>query len=337
MQPAALPELHQRHERRHGWRSLAQRPWWPWLTRGAAAAFFVLVAGLLFRQARTVDWPAVLQALRALPPGTLAVAGALALASHCLYGTFDLVARHYCGHNLRRSTTLGIAMTSYAFTLNLGSIVGGVGVRYRLYARRGVDAGTIGQVVGTSVLTNWVGYLLLAALLPWLWAPPPLAGWSAPAWQWRLGGALLGCIPLAYGVVCALRAGRALTLRGHAFALPRWPVALWQMAASASNWMLMGAALWATLQAQVSYPAALATVLLGAVAGLVLRVPAGLGVLEAVGVALLTSPSLGQDKVLAALLAYRALYYFVPLVLASLALGAAELRWRHSAAAPAKN
>ena len=67
MQPAALPELHQRRERRHGWRSLPQRPWWPWLTRGAAAAFFVLVAGLLFRQARTVDWPAVLQALRALP------------------------------------------------------------------------------------------------------------------------------------------------------------------------------------------------------------------------------------------------------------------------------
>ena len=337
MQPAALPELHQRRERRHGWRSLPQRPWWPWLTRGAAAAFFVLVAGLLFRQARTVDWPAVLQALRALPPGTLAVAGALALASHCLYGTFDLVARHCCGHRLRRSTTLDIAMTSYAFTLNLGSLVGGVGVRYRLYARRGVDAGTIGQVVGTSVLTNWIGYLLLAAVLPWLWAPPPLAGWSAPAWQWRLGGALLGCIPLAYGVLCALRAGRALTLRGHAFALPRWPVALWQMAASAGNWMLMGTALWATLQAQVSYPAALATVLLGAVAGLVLRVPAGLGVLEAVGVAQLTSPSLGEDTVLAALLAYRALYYFVPLVLASLALGAAELRWRHSAAAPAKN
>ena len=87
----------------------------------------------------------------------------------------------------------------------------------------------------------------------------------------------------------------------------------------------------------MSYPAALATVLLGAVAGLVLRVPAGLGVLEAVGVALLTSPSLGQDKVLAALLAYRALYYFVPLVLASLTLGAAELHWRHSAVAPDKN
>jgi uncharacterized membrane protein YbhN (UPF0104 family) len=36
--------------------------------------------------------------------------------------------------------------------------------------------------------------------------------------------------------------------------------------------------------------------------------------------------------VLAALLAYRALYYFGPLVLAAVAFGAAELRWRqHSA------
>ena len=63
-------------------------------------------------------------------------------------------------------------------------------------------------------------------------------------------------------------------------------------------------------------------------AGLALRVPAGLGVLEAVGVALLVSPTLGTAQVLAALLAYRALYYFGPLVLAALALGAAELHWR---------
>ncbi|MCE1191177.1 MAG: lysylphosphatidylglycerol synthase domain-containing protein [Acidovorax sp.] len=322
---------------RHGWRGLAQRPWWPWVGRGLAAAFFAVVAALIFHQARTVDWPAVLQALRALPVGVLAGAGALALLSHLTYGTFDWVGRHCTGHGLPRSTTLGMAMTSYAFTLNLGSLIGGVGVRYRLYARRGVDPGTIGQVVGTSILTNWVGYLLLMAALPWLWQPPPLAGWTAAPWQLRAGGAVLGCVAVAYVLLCALRAGRALTLRGHAFPLPRWPVALWQVAVSALNWMLMGAALYTVLQGAVPYPAALAAVMLGAVAGLVLRVPAGLGVLEAVGVALLTTPTLGQDQVLAALLAYRALYYFVPLVLAGLAFGVAELRWRRAdeAAAPA--
>lgn len=316
-----------------GWRGLTQRPWWPWMTRGIAAAFFAVVAWLIFRQARTVDWPAVLQALRALPPGALAAAGALALCSHLAYGTFDWVGRHCTRHGLPLPTTLGMAMTSYAFTLNLGSLIGGVGVRYRLYARRGVDAGTIGQVVGTSVLTNWVGYLLLAATLPWLWQPPALAGWSAPAWQWRAGGAALGCVAMVYVALCAVRGGRALTVRGHAFPLPRWPVALWQVAISTSNWMLMGAALWTVLQGQVPYPAALATVLLGAVAGLVLRIPAGLGVLEAVGVALLTTDTLGQDKVLAALLAYRALYYFGPLVLAALAFGVGELRLRQGQAA----
>ena len=333
--PARSGRVARRGGSRRGWRRWRDWPeqaWWPWATRGVAASFFAVVAWLIFRQARTVDWPAVLQALRDLPTGALAMAGALALLSHFTYGTFDWVGRHCSGHRLSRPATLAIAMTSYPFTLNLGSLIGGMGVRYRLYARRGVDPGTIGQVVGTSIVTNWLGYLLLAGVLAWLWQPPPVAGWTVAAWQWRLGGTVLGCLPVAYVMLCALRSGRALTLRGHAFPLPRWPVALWQVAVSATNWMLMGAALWTVLQGQVSYPAALATVLLGAVAGLVLRVPAGLGVLEAVGVALLATGSLGQEEVLAALLAYRALYYFVPLVLAAVAFGMAELRWRQRSA-----
>ena len=314
----------------NGVRSWPHKAWWPWVTRGVAAVFFVVVATLIVRQARTVDWPAVLNALHDLPHTTLAAIGAFALLSHLTYGSYDWVGRHCTGHPLSRSATLGIAMTSYAFTLNLGSLIGGVGVRYRLYARRGIDPGTIGQVVALSVLTNWVGYLVLAAVLPWLWQPPPLAGWSATPLQWQLGGAALGCLPLAYLVLCGLRGGRALTWRGHAFALPRWPVALWQIGVSCANWMLMGAALWAALQGEVGYTAALATVLLGAVAGLVLRVPAGLGVLEGVGVALLANADRTQTAVLAALLAYRALYYFAPLVLAALALGVAELRGRQT-------
>lgn len=314
-----------------GWRNWPRQPWWPWVTRGVALAFFAAVAWLIFRQARTVDWPAVAQALRDLPVRALAVAGSLALASHLTYGSFDWIGRHTCGHGLARATTLRIAMTSYPFTLNLGSLIGGVGVRYRLYARRGVEIGTIGQVVGTSIVTNWVGYLLLAGVLAWLWQPPAVGGWAVTPWQWRLGGTLLGCLTVGYVALCALRSGRALTLRGHDFPLPRWPVALWQVAVSGANWMLMGAALWTVLQAQVSYPAALATVLLGAVAGLVLRVPAGLGVLEAVGVALLTTETLGQEEVLAAILAYRALYYFGPLVLAGIGFGVDELRWRQQA------
>lgn len=57
---------------------------------------------------------------------------------------------------------------------------------------------------------------------------------------------------------------------------------------------------------------------------MVLRVPAGLGVLGSVGLALLATEAFSKTDVLAALLAYRALYYFLPLVLAALALATQE-------------
>jgi uncharacterized membrane protein YbhN (UPF0104 family) len=66
-------------------------------------------------------------------------------------------------------------------------------------------------------------------------------------------------------------------------------------------------------------------VLLGAVAGLLSRIPAGLGVIEAVGTAVL-SPWMPASQALAVVLAYRALYYFAPLAVAGVALLAWE--WR---------
>jgi len=309
------------------WQRLHRAPWWPWAVRIASLAFLLVVAVLLYRQAHTVDWPGVWQAMRALPPAVLLTAGGLALASHLTYGSYDLIGRHFSGHHIPVPTTLGITLISYPFTLNLGSLVGGVAVRYRLYTRHGLDKGQLGQVIGTSMLTNWVGYFVLAGAAFWLWTPGLPAGWQAGAMPLHLVGAALAAVSAAYVLVCAWRGGRALTLRGHCFPLPRGPFALVQIALSAANWMLMSGAVWVLLQRQVPYPAVLATVLFGAVAGLVSRVPAGLGVLEAVAVALLAG-SVAADQVLAAVLAYRALYYFTPLVLASLAFGIVELRHR---------
>ena len=296
-----------------GLTSLQQKPWWPWLTRGLAGAFFVLVASLIAHQARSVHWPAVWQAVLALPARVLWAGAALRLTRNP-NDARDLV---------QECITKGEQSAGYREFCGMapGLPIVPDSVRYRLYSRRGVEPGTIAQVVATSILTNWIGYLLLAAAIPWLWVPPAVFGWSASAAQWRMGGALLALAPLAYLALCLVREGRPLALRGHRFALPRWPLALWQVVVSCANWMLMGAALWVVLQGQVAYPAAIATVMLGAVAGLVLRVPAGLGVLELVGVALLTMDTLSKT----ALLAYRALYYFVPLVLAALALATAEL------------
>ncbi|WCM92634.1 lysylphosphatidylglycerol synthase domain-containing protein [Acidovorax sp. NCPPB 2350] len=309
------------------WQRLRARRGWRWAMALATGAFVLFVAALLVRQARTVDWAAVWAAFLALPPATLLAGGALALASHGLYGTFDLFGRHFTRHGLPAGRTMGITLIAYPFTLNLGSIIGGVTVRYRLYSRQGLSVGTIGQVVGQSIVTNWLGYLALAGAMFWAGPPRLPEGWHLGPGALRWIGAALMLAAAGYVAACAARRGRPIAWRGHAFPLPGWRVALLQVAVSAANWMVMGASVWVLTGGQPPYAAALATVLLGAVAGLVSRIPAGLGVLEAVGTAVL-SAYMPAPQALAAVLAYRALYFFAPLVLAALAFGAVELMGR---------
>jgi uncharacterized membrane protein YbhN (UPF0104 family) len=83
-----------------------------------------------------------------------------------------------------------------------------------------------------------------------------------------------------------------------------------------TNWMVMGAILFTLLQGKVGYPAVLSVLLVAAVAGVITHVPAGLGVLEAVFIALL-SHKVPEGQLLAALLTYRAIYYIGPLLLAA--------------------
>ncbi|SDE39341.1 lysylphosphatidylglycerol synthase transmembrane domain-containing protein [Paracidovorax valerianellae] len=314
------------------WKRLTSHRWWPWAMTAVSGAFIIFVITLLVRQARTVDWQAVWASFLALQVPVLLLGGALALGSHLLYSTFDLFGRFYTRHGLSVPRTVGITLIAYPFTLNLGSIIGGVTVRYRLYSQQGVSVGAIGQVIGMSILTNWLGYFVLAGAVFWLWSPQLPEGWHVGPEHLRWIGTALAAISVLYVAACILRRGEPLQVRGQRIAMPDWRVGLLQVAVSAINWMVMGAALWALTQQRVPYAAALATVLLGAVAGLISRIPAGLGVLEAVGVAVL-SAYLPAPQALAAVLAYRTLYFFAPLGLAALAFGAVELLGRRRAGA----
>lgn len=306
-----------------------RRPWWPALSRSASAVFLALVLWLVLRYARTVKWGEVLAAIGDYPATTLMAAAALAIASHTLYATFDLLSRRYTGHQLPAWRVLATAFTSYAFNLNFGSLVGGVALRARLYSRQGLSAARISRIVGFSMLTNWLGYLVLAGVCC-LWQPiaAPEA-WSLGAGALQVLGAALVAIAAGYVVLCFASPRRSVAVRGHHLHLPSGRAALLQLALSALNWGLIGATVYMLLPSQVDYAAALTALLAAAVAGVVTHVPGGLGVLEAVFLTLL-SPPVAQSTLLAALLVYRALYYLVPLALAALLYLGFELRLKPS-------
>src|SRR5690606_14438460 len=102
--------------------------------------------------------------------------------------------------------------------------------------------------------------------------------------------------------------------RGHEVQLPSGRLALLQMAMGAANWLVMGCLVFLLLQQKIAFPAVVGVLLVAAVAGVIAHVPAGLGVLEAVFVALL-SHELPRHELLAALVAYRVIYYLAPLAI----------------------
>ncbi len=307
--------------------ALSRQSWWPWVRRAAVWGFFALIAWLIVRQALAVEWEDVFDAIRARPAASLLAAAALAAASFALYSTYDLLGRHLTRHRLGTPTVMGVTFISYAFNLNLGSLVGGVAFRYRLYSRLGLSNDTITRVLGFSMLTNWLGYLVVAgaAFCFWPMALPP--EWKIGSEGLRILGAALLAVALAYVAVCAFASGRVLQVRGHGLKVPGLAMALLQLAMSCANWSLIGGVIWFLLQGQVAYVQVLAVLLVAAVAGVVTHVPAGLGVLEAVFVALL-SHEVPQAQLLGALLAYRGLYYLLPLAVAALAYLFTEARAR---------
>lgn len=295
--------------------------------RALGAVFAVAVVALLAWAAHQVDWDEVGDALRQLPAGVLIAAAALCALSHLIYSGYDLIGKRWTGHGLPARRVMLITFISYAFNLNLGSLVGGVAMRLRLYAREGLRQPVPAKILALSMASNWLGYGLLAGGLF-------LFGWLAPPTDWHIDaealrglGALMWAIVAGYLALCAFSPRREFTLRGHVFFVPSLRIAAMQLAIASANWLTIGAVLWVLLQQGVDYGHTLAVLLVAAVAGVIAHVPAGLGVLEGVFVAFL-GPQLGQGQVLAALIAYRALYYLAPLSIAAVAYFVLEARAR---------
>lgn len=300
---------------------------WPWLRRVLGFAFLALVGGLLVKYAVGVDWDEVRDSVAQLPRSVLVQAALLCALSHAVYSCLDLFGRSYTRHRLPLPQVLQVNFISYAFNLNMGTLVGGVAFRYRLYSRLGLSYAVITRVLTLSMLTNWLGYLLLAGVLfsvmP-LELPP---SWKIGSTGLHVLGAACLATAFAYLGLCTFSKQRRWEVRGHELFVPPTRMALLQLAVSACHWMAMGGAIYVLLQGQVSYSTALSVLLVGAIAGVITHVPAGLGVLEAVFIALL-SHRVPEHQLLGALLAYRALFYIAPLIAAALLYTSFELRFR---------
>lgn len=277
--------------------------------------FFIAVAFLLVNKAQSLEWQKIWQAFVSTSPVAIATSLILGLACYSAYAGYDLIGRYVLGLRCSPVKVWMAAWISYAVNLNFGAIIGSIAFRYRLYSRLGVAPADVTRIIGISVFSNWLGYLLLAAglFLSGIFKPP--SSWIIGQFGLQLLGACFLLVVVTYIGLCLFSSRREYCIRGFTLVLPSWQVVLWQFFTALVHWTLMAAVMMQFFAGQVDFGTVYVVLLVSCIAGAVSHVPGGLGVIEFVFIAMLGG-QLDSSAIVAALFAYRSVFYVFPLLLA---------------------
>jgi uncharacterized membrane protein YbhN (UPF0104 family) len=265
--------------------------------------------------------------LRSLPPLRVVLAVAATVLGYAALAGYDALSLISLGYRLPLRRVVYAAFLAYAFANSLPlSVVIGSSVRYRLYSGWGLSAKEAARVVTLNTVTYAVG-LLAAAGVAFAVQPVLVPGFlRLPLRSARPLGFLCLALVAAYLLWSTRRDG---PLHIGPWELPR-PTpgrALVQIGVSGLDWVLSGAALYVLLPPAVPFTVFFAIFLMGQIASLVAQVPAGLGVFEAV-VLWSVKPAIPAPSVIVALVAYRVIYFLLPLAVATVIwIGRELVQW----------
>jgi phosphatidylglycerol lysyltransferase len=292
----------------------------------ASVLFFAVALWLLHNEARGFRYRDVLHFLQSLPRHRVVEAVLLTVAGYLALSLYDALALRYSRIRLPYGKIVFASFTASSFSNTLGyPLFTGTPLRVRLYSGWGLTALDVTRVVTFSFVTVWLGFLALSGttfLLEPLAVPSSLHLHLATA---RPIGVLFIALLGTYLVANFVRR-TPFDLGVIELAMPGPALALAQIAVASLDWLLAGAVLYALVPSSwgIDFPAFLAIFLFAQVVGLVSQVPGGLGVFETVMILLLPS-ELPRPEVLGSLIAFRAIYYFCPLILSTVLLAVNEV------------
>jgi glycosyltransferase 2 family protein len=277
---------------------------------------------------REYNYRDILNSLAAIPKSRLSLAIGLTTLGYVVMVGYDILGFSYIGRSLSWNKIALTNFISCAFSNTIGfALLTGSAIRYRFYSKWGVSALAIAQIIAFTNFTFWLGMFAVAGFLfitnP-LKIPTQLHLSFATA---RPIGMIFLLLIFAY-LLGSIFIKQPLIIRGHEFRFPPLKISLIQIAISSLDWILAAAVLYALLPSNIplSYLDFLGIYLLAMFAGVISNVPGGLGVFETV-ILLIISSQVSAAAVLGSMLAYRGIYYFLPLLVATGLLGLYETRY----------
>ncbi len=291
-----------------------------WATILLPAVLLAAAAWALRRELHGFHFRDLSRELAAIPRASLWAAAAATALDYLLLSGYDLLALRYAERKLPVGRVVFTSFIAYAFGNNIGlSLLSSGSVRVRLYSQFGLGAADIAKIVAFTAAQLWAGLLPLAGIALLAGAPGPLPRSVATG----VGVAAL----LATGAYLVLAArSREYVVRGFAFRFPSLPLAIAQVIVSAADWALAAFVLYLLLPAHapIAFPALVGLFIAAQVGGLASQVPGGIGVFDSIVLTALT-PGIAAPIALSSLVAYRAIYYLAPFLVAFALLVANEL------------
>jgi phosphatidylglycerol lysyltransferase len=298
----------------------------PFLKPLLILALFAVALRVLHDTLAQYRYRDVIRYLDALPIDQILLAAALTLLGYLVMTGYDTLAFRYIRHPLPYFKIALASFIGYAFNNNAGfsGLVGG-SLRYRLYNAWRLTAVEIAKVIAFCTVSFWLGFVLLGGIF-FLTTPPDIPpSIHIPFASIRLLGIVLLLPAVGYMLWIAIRR-EPVRIKQWEFELPSAGLFVAQLATSCLDWIIAASVLYILLpdSLPLTFGRFLGIFLLAQIAGVASNVPGGIGIFEAI-ILVFLAPFFSASALLGALVAFRVIYYLLPLLVAILLLATHEI------------
>ena len=287
----------------------------------AGLFFFALAAYMLYRQLGKYSWHDIESALYSIPSYNLGMACLASIGGYIALSSYDYLALRYVKRKLAAWKWIFAGFIGFSVSNNAGhAIVSGGSIRYRLYTRWRFHGGEIVRMVTFSGFTYLVACFFLI-IVGYIITPSHAFGAGSVS---RLTTEIVTlCSVLGLGIYLGLSAfyRKPLIIKGVVFEMPSFKMALAQVFIGAADILMASLVLYFSLLpfVDISFNTFIGVFIIAQVLGVFSQVPGGLGVFEGLFMYIIPGEH-NQASLFGALIAYRVIYYLLPMVISAIML-----------------
>ncbi|PZP39102.1 MAG: hypothetical protein DI585_05260, partial [Pseudomonas fluorescens] len=308
--------------------SVTPQKWLHVLVRVAPLVLFVVALMVVHTEMHSAQFADFRDAWRNVSPLTVGFALVLMVVNYLVLAGYDWLGLRFAGHgHVPWRQVVFTSFISYGISNTTGHAwASGGSIRYRFYNPLGVPGWDVAKVSFFLALTFMIGLLTLGAVCGVLVSDVPVGALQSPRTVMLAAMACVGGLSLYWAAIVFWR--KPIKVRMFEIRLPEPKLALAQTLVACVDLVLASFVLWVFVKdvPGMGFEVFLILFVMAQVLGLVSQVPGGLGVFE--GTFLWMAGPIFADyhpQLIAGLVFYRVIYYFLPLAGAGLLLVGKDL------------